>query len=404
MSRTDGRLCLNLTNAGKVVLQGTVFVALGALIVPAFGVLSALVSVVSMALLVGFILRPKIRISGNLPDRVISGQTIKLRYIIKNIGRLPSYNLCVRFRDLPETFEQAEDEHVISQLRPGESAEVFVSIRPKRRGHYQIKQPVCQSSFPFNFFRIGTSFNCAENLIVLPPFFRIQIPMKQLSRCVHHRGEKLAGRMGGSLEYAGNRPFIAGDSPRKIDSRAWARLSVPATKEYLDDFDNYTGLILDTRLYEVFTRSISNESKELEAAISLCASVAFSVNNSCLIDFLLAGPELYQLTDLPRMVRLDKIHEILAGIEPSKNYSLEQKMPIFANRFYEMSSVIFILLNWNESYIKLYELAGRAGCHGKVFLIKPSDEIKTDRYNASRTENIQLLSPDEILKGQIKHL
>lgn len=97
MKKTDGRLLLGLTDAGKVVLRGSGFVALAALIVPAFGVLSALVSVVLMALLVGFVLRPKIQVSGNLPDRVIVGQTVQLRYVLKNVARLPAYNLCVRF-------------------------------------------------------------------------------------------------------------------------------------------------------------------------------------------------------------------------------------------------------------------------------------------------------------------
>jgi uncharacterized protein (DUF58 family) len=421
MKKTDGRLRFGLTDAGKMVLRGIGFVALAVLIVPAFGVLSALVSVVLMSLLVGFVLRPKIHISGNLPDRVVVGQTAQLRYVLKNVARLPAYNLCVRFAPkgvtkpsaMPEAIEQVGGGHVVSRLGPGETAEVTIAIRPRRRGYYRIRQPICQSSFPFNLFSFGTSRDDEEILIVLPAFSRLQIPIRRISRYVHPAhpmggvhasGARLAGRTGVFLEYAGNRPFLQGDSPRNIDARAWARLSVPATKEYHDDFDNYTALVLDTGIPEDLSWSKSSEVKELEAAVSLCASVAFTINNNCLIDFLLAGPDLHQFTAWPRIVRLDKIHEILAGVEPSKGYSLEQITPKLANRFYEISEVVFILLKWNKAYRHLLELAGQAGCHCTVLLIGRSGRMNVDEDNLNWTENVRFLSPDDILTGKAKRL
>ena len=454
MNRTEGRLRFGLTDAGKVVLRGIAFVALAALIVPAFGVLSTLVSVVLMALLVGFVLRPRIHLSGNLPDRVVVGQTVQLKYVLKNVARLPAYNLCLRFAPkgvpkwsaMPEAIEQVGGGRMILRLGPGETAEVTVAIRPRRRGCYRIKQPICQSSFPFNLFNFGTSRDDEEILIVLPAFSLLQIPLRRISRYVHAGGARLAGRTGVSLEYAGNRPFLQGDSPRNIDARAWARLSVPATKEFHDDFDNLTALVLDTAVPEVISgsapleagvrfltasrsndinpvirsipvgrsrRSLSNEVKELEAAVSLCASVAFTINNDCLIDFLLAGPDLHQFTAWPRMVRLDKIHEILAGVEPSRGYSLEQIEPKLANRFYEISEVVFILLKWDNAYRQLLELAERAGCHCTVLLIGRSDGMNMDEGDVGWpptvtiggwTENIRFLSPDDILNGQIERL
>lgn len=412
MKKTHGRLRLGLTDAGKMVLRGIGFVALAVLIVPAFGVLSALVSVVLMSLLVGFVLRPKIRISGNLPDRVVVGQTAQLRYMLKNVARLPVYNLCVRFAPkgvtkpsaMPEAIEQVGGGHVVSRLGPGETAEVTIAIRPRRRGYYRIRQPICQSSFPFNLFSFGTSRDDEETLIVLPAFSRLQIPIRRISRYVHANNTRLAGRTGVFLEYAGNRPFLQGDSPRNIDARAWARLSVPATKEYHDDFDNYTALVLDTGIPEDLSWSKSSEVKELEAAVSLCASVAFTINNNCLIDFLLAGPDLHQFTAWPRIVRLQKIHEILAGVEPSKGYSLEQITPKLANRFYEISEVVFILLKWNKAYRHLLELAGQAGCHCTVLLIDRSGRMNVDEDNLNFAENIRFLSPDDILTGQVKRL
>jgi len=403
MGRTDARLHLGVTEAGKVILHGIGLVAFTALIFPAFGVLSALVWVMLVALLAGFVLRPRIRLSGNLPDRIMAGQTAQLRYTLKNTGRFGAYNLCVTFRALPDGIEQVGGEQVISRLGPGETAEVTVAIRPNRRGYHRIKQPVCQSGFPFNLFSFGTSGDREENLLVLPAFSRLRFPTRGLSRQVRAGSTRPAGRMGLSPEYAGNRPFVPGDSPRRIDARAWARLSVPATKEYCDDFDNYTALVLDTAVPRQ-TRQPSHEIKQLEAAVSLCASVAFSINDDCLIDLLLAGPDLHQFTDRPRSVRLDGIHEILAGVEPSGGYSLEHTEQLLANRLWEISEVVFILLSWNKAYRPLLELAAQAHCCSTVLLIGESEVTHMDHDGAIWVPDVQVLSPDEILTGRTECL
>jgi uncharacterized protein (DUF58 family) len=404
MSKTDGRLHLGFTDTGSVILRGTFFVALAALIVPAFGILSALVAIMLMALVVGFVLRPKIRIDGNLPERVIVGQTTRFSYILKNTSRLPAYNLCVVFSALPEEIKQLSGAQIIPRLGPGETTEVTVALKPSRRGYYKIKQPVCQSGFPFNLFNFGISRDHEETLIVLPVFYRLQFSPIGLSQNVCAGGARLAGQRSAFPEYAGNRPFLPGDSPRKIDARAWARLSVPATKEYHDDFDKRTALILDTCISEFPLLSGSNDSRHLEAAVSLCASVAFTINNDCLIDVLLAGNEIYQLTTLPRMVCLDKIQDILAGIEPSKGYSLEKISPVLISQFPRISEIFFILLRPNKAYRYLLETAYQAGCHCNVLLIDESGKMHVDDDNMSWNGNVRYLSPDEILTGQIKSL
>ena len=411
MSRTDVKLRFCLTEAGKVLLQGIGFVALASLIIPAFGVLSSLVLVFLTALLVGFVVRPKIRVSGNLPERVMVGQTTRLRYVLRNVSRFAAYNLSLKFDSLPESIEQVEGGYVVSRLGPGATAEVSVSIRPKRRGYYRVKQPICQSSFPFNLFSFGISREEDESVIVLPSFWLLQMPISRLSRHVSSVGARLACQTGVFSEYVGSRPYLPGDSARTIDSRAWARLAEPATKEYRDDFDNYTALVLDTGIPEAISRSNSGESKEFEAAVSLCASVALTINNDCLIDMLLAGRDLYQFTGWPRMLRLNKIHEILAGVESSKEYSLEHAAPILADKFYEISEVVFILLNRDKPYrqstgclMALLEKASRAGCHCRVLVIGEISENPMVQDNENPGCDVQLLCPDEILTGKIKRL
>ena len=402
-----------LTEAGKVILYGIGFVTLAALIFPAFGVLSVLVWVVLVAFLAGSVLRPKIRLSGDLPDRVMAGQTVRLTYVLENVGRFAAHNLWLKFGpvlgDEPGAIEQIEDGQVISRLGPGQTVEATIAIRPRRRGHYLIREPVCLSSFPFNLFTFGISRPQRSGpwpIIVLPTFSLLRIATRGPSRQAPSGSTRLTGRMGFSPEYAGNRPFLPGDSLRQIDSRAWARLSVPATKEYHDDFDNRAALILDTAIPEAILRSKPKEIRELEAAVSLCASVAFSISDACLIDLLAAGPDLHEFADRPRTVRLDKIQEILAGVEPSAGYSLEEIESAIATQFGGISDVFFILLHWRNTYEALLEAAARASCRSVVLLVGGQDDPSLwaglEQGLPSRAFDVRVVSAEQVLGAQLE--
>jgi uncharacterized protein (DUF58 family) len=434
MARAEGKLRFGLTDAGKVVLRGILFIAFATLMIPAFDVLSVLVSVMLVALMVGFLFRPRILVTGNLPDRIITGEAAHLTYVLKNIGRLPAYNLHVRFHALPEAIEQVADAHLVWRLRPGQTTEAVVAIRPTRRGCYRIGQPVCESSFPFNLFHFGASRGGEESLIVLPAFSLLPISLPYVSRHVNAGSARPAGRMGTSPEYIGNRPFQPGDSPRRIDVRAWARLSVPATKEYDDDLDNYAALILDTRVARPSRSAGSRQAwpsfpragrgprdalvpscKEFEAAVNLCASMAYTIHQDCLVDLLLAGADLHSFASLPKAMRLDRVHEVLAAVEPSRDYTAEQIGSLLEDRLGEISEVILILLHWDQTYQRLVEVAEQAGCHSMAIIVGEPDSIDsaeaesvklevsslhTSHFRLPTAGDVRFVSADEVLAGR----
>ena len=369
MARAEGKWRLGLTEAGKVILRGIVFIALAALIIPAFDVLSVLVSVCLAALVVGFVFRPRILVTGNLPDRIIAGQTAHLAYTIQNTGRRPAYNLRVRFPALPDGIEQLAEARTVPVLRPGQTAEVAIAIRPRRRGCYRVRGPVCESSFPFNLFHFGVSRAGEESLMALPAFSLLDLSLPYVSRHVDASSLRPAGRVGTAPEYIGNRPYQPGDPPCRIDVRAWARLAAPATKEYDDDLDNYAALVLDTRVPESARKSELKEVKELEAAVSLCASMAYTLGQECLIDLLLAGADLHSFASLPKERRLDRVHEILAAVEPSEDYAAGQIGSLLEDRLGAVSEIVFIVLHWDCAYQQLAQWAEQAGCHCTVIVV-----------------------------------
>jgi uncharacterized protein (DUF58 family) len=410
MARAVGRMHFAMTDAGKVILRGIGFLAFAALIIPAFDVLSVLISVMVVALAVGFVFRPRILVTGALPERIIAGEVAHLTYTIRNIGRLPAYHLRVRFRALPEAIEQTTEAVVAGRLGPGQSTDVTVAIRPQRRGCYRLRPPVCESSFPFNLFHFGRSSDEEENLIVLPAFSLLDVSLPYVSRHVNASSLRPAGRVGTSPEYIGNRPFQPGDPPGRIDVRAWARLSVPATKEYDDDLDNYAALVLDTRVPGLASRLRPGQAglrsslaarllrrllqgrqaqqdgtgapqtiKELEAAVSLCASMAYTIHRNCLIDLLQVGTDLHSFTLVPRATRLDRVQEILATVEPSADYPAEQVGALWEDRLPEVSEVIFIVLRWDRTYQQLARMAEQAGCHCTALVVGEPDQKAEDR-------------------------
>jgi uncharacterized protein (DUF58 family) len=405
MTTGDSKLRFGLTEAGRVVLRGTAFVVLAAFIVPAFGVLCILACVLATALVVGFAVRPKVRIDGHLPDRLTAGRTADLTYTITNAGRLTAYHLTMGFAALPQAIEQVTGEHAIWRLGPGETAHITVTIRPTRRGCHKIGQPVCRSAFPFNLFWFGVSRRGEETLVVLPAFSRLQMPLQQLGRHMQTAGMRLAGRVGVSPEYIGSRPFIPGDSPRRIDARAWARLAAPATKEYDEDCDNCAAIVLDTRVRDGAARAKSGQIDELEAAVSLCASVAFTMNGSHVIDLLLAGTELHEFSGWSREARVDRIHEILAAVEPWWDGSAEGATLSLADRLPEMSQVVFILLDWSDTNRRLIERAERAGCYCTIVRIGDPGESRAGVHPMPAwAGSVRTVWPQEVLSGQLKQL
>jgi len=401
MDKAQDKLHVGLTDAGKVFMQGVGFVVLASLVVPAFGALAILLAVCVVAAAVGFILRPRVRVTGNLPDRVPAGQTAYLTYTLENTGHLAVYSLSARFLDLPDAVEQVGPAEMIPRLEPRQTAKITLAIRPKRRGCHQIGLPICESSFPFNIFRIGVTRKETQTLLVLPAFSWLRVPLRYMSRHVNTSSLRSSGRSGDSPEYIGSRPFMSGDSPRRIDVRAWARLATPATKEYDDDLDDYAAFVLDTRVPEGRSKSKSEEIPELEAGISLCASVAYSIREDCLIDLLLAGPERHEFTASPKGTRLERVHEILAGVEPSKDYSLDQIGPLLEGRLGEISEIVFIVLHWDSMYQRLAEWAQRAGCHTTVVVIGRPNAAATDEDWAG---DVRFLSADDILAGRVEQL
>jgi hypothetical protein len=98
------------------------------------------------------------------------------------------------------------------------------------------------------------------------------------------------------------------------------------------------------------------------------------------------------------------MHEVLAGVEGTKSYTLAPMESILTECFYDLSEAIFVLLNWDETYWHLLELAARAGCHSTVLLVAASDEVLGDRDDTRWADVVRVVSPEDVLAGRMERL
>jgi len=119
-------------------------------------------------------------------------------------------------------------------------------------------------------------------------------------------------------------------------------------------------------------------------------------------------------------VRLHRIHEVLAGVEASKGYSLEEIGPLLEDRLAEISEIVFILLRWDDTYRRLVGWAQRAGCHTMVIVIGdeksaacPTSPVARGASDGSTEAEdlgddcgtgIRFVSADDVLAGRVEYL
>jgi len=360
-----------LTPAGKIVVWGICVTGLGTVSVqmPIYQVFFGLVTLLSVAATAGFVFRPRVRITGEFADRASAGRPLNGVFDVRNVSRLPAYDVGLHILGLPETFQADLDRNLVPRLAPGESATIPVTLTPKRRGRYQLPDLRAYSTFPFYLGRSGKAAKPVAPLLVLPSFE----PLAGITLPVGSRyqpgGIALTSHVGESPEYIGNRDYVSGEPIRRLDFRAWARTGRPVVREYQEEYYCRIALILDTFI-PPGRRAGPAGFEELEAAISLTAAVADSLSGGeYLIDLFAAGPELHVFRSGRHTAHFDDVLDILAGVEPCRTDPFASLGPAVAEELTRISTAVVILLDWSESRRLLLEQVSVSGCRLKTILV-----------------------------------
>jgi uncharacterized protein (DUF58 family) len=389
---------VHLTPSGKAMVLSMSFVLLAAAIIPALGVFSCLLAILVCAFVFGMIFKPRISIDTTLPDQIAVGSEVTVLYHVKNTGSSHSFCLSLALTDLPAGWCYTGPALIIPHLKPMGTEIVQVTLTPTRRGLFTLPCPACYSSFPFHLFSFNVARGLGAKIAVFPAYDHIQLAA--LSQSVSHQyaGSGMSLDPSHLPEYAGNRPFLAGDSLRHIDSRAWARLAEPVVKEYHNDRRRHCALwIKDHRTPVPVT---SDWDRDFEAAISLCASMAYSFGHSTMVDYLVIGQTQHDLRHFNVDTRLNCILDSLAQIVPDSEP--HDQPPVLAPCLNLVSSVYALYLgphNAIESDRMALELAG-VECH----TLHVSQTPDLEAWTASDSERHWEIDTNAILEKQISVL
>ncbi len=397
----------DLTVGGRILLAAIFFSGLAGcmtFLVPIYNMFIVLVFLYVTCYVASLLMHPRIRMSGSLPEKAMAGQRVDAEFTLTNRSRLPVFDLSLLMFSLPEGLRQTSADATLARLGPRRSCRVAYELLPLRRGQYELDDLYAYSTFPFNLFRrLGTTRRMGS-LLVLPSFSPLQRVDAAMSFRYQPGGIAFSSKVGESPEYIGSREFRPGDSPRRIDFRSWARLAAPAVKEYQEEYYCRVALVLDT-FVEPRRKAPATGFPDLEAAVSLSAAVTEALSRGeFIIDIFAAGPELYVFRAGRHTAHFENILEILACVDRCPTAPFDVLGPAVAGELNSISTIICLMLDWDESRRQFVLAAAEAGCRTKVVVIRDGETTLPISDDEKWAGPIAVCRPEDITSGRVQEI
>ena len=368
------------------------------LAIPVYQLFSALAFLFGVSLVSEWVRRPKVKLNGSWPERVTAGESCRVRFTVENTSRRDAFDVSVALFDAPRELRVEGREQNVRHLPPGAAEDLEVDFEARRRGVYAVPPAWAFSTYPFNLWRHALGRRELRPLIVAPAFHPLEEIRLRFEQRYQPGGVALSSNVGESAEYIGNRDYRPGDPLRRIDYRSWGRLTRPVVREFHEEYYCRVGLVLDTYVRGRFRRT----SPAFEAAVSLAASIADALTRGeYIIDFFAAGPELYVFRAGRSLAHFDDVLEILAGVGPCRDDPFAKLLPALAEEAPRVSSMIYILLDWDGRREPLVRMAAEAGCAGKVVLVRNGEPSENLGGAESWTDDVALLAPEDVTEGRV---
>jgi uncharacterized protein (DUF58 family) len=325
---------------------------------------------------VGFVLRPRLVLERTLPERLAVGTDQPVLYSVTHCGRLPLWDLILDPVPLPQLLAFPAGRAAVEVLRPGQTVQVKTSIRALRRGHYTLPEAMAGSAFPFHLWRWTAAGSGRRTLTAYPAFTPLREVLPTTGIRYQAGGVALSSNVGSSMEFLGTREYRAGDDPRRLHWRSWARTTYPVVKEFREEYLCRTALIVDTaRPKPYFWEAwMSREDRPFEATLSLAAAVADHLSRQdYIIDLFAAGPQVYRFQGGRSLGFLENILDLLACLNPHPGEPFAEFSADVIDEVARISSAVLILLTWNDLRRDLVDQLRAAGVAVKVVLVTAAE-------------------------------
>jgi uncharacterized protein (DUF58 family) len=362
-----------LTSRGRVLLPLSVALAfLGVDTRQALGfVLFAFAAgPLAVALVLVWRRAPRVEIRGALPTTLTAGRTVATSVEIAPAPDAAAGPL-VLTRPAPlgdDSSVRVEPAEAFVECEPGRPVRVRLEVTAERRGRYRLPGLMAGRTDPLGLFCAARVQQPERFALVYPPFYEIDEFPVPVGRRHQPGGIPLASSVGDSIEFIGTREYRPGDPLRRIHWRSWARRGKPVVKEHQEEYFSRIALVLDTF---VPGRVRRGDRDGFEAAVSVLASLADHLARSEeVVDVLIAGPEVYEVTAGRSLGSLENVLRVLACVEPCARPPFADVTPRLFDRLARLTTVVAVLLDWDEPRLVFLRRLRALGVAVRVVLVR----------------------------------
>lgn len=345
--------------------------------------------------------RAPIEASRRLPAHATAGETVRIRYQVKNRGtrrlrrawlsesapapsptrrqfvrahepgsekrnwfdRTLSYDCWNWLRERQRSFVSHGSPHPLD-LSPGQSSRFVSALTPSHRGLVRLDDLRVLLPDPLGMFQRCVRVPApAATLVVLPQ--RHRLPLLELPGAARLQpgGDAVARQPGASGEFVGLREYRPGDPLRLIHWRSWARTGQPIVKELEDLFFPRHGLLLDTC-------PADGDEELFEAAVSVAASFVASVDTrECLIDLMFIAGRERVLSAGRGTGRTEELLEALAAVEASEKPDERSLERLVLRHREDLAGCLGVFAGWNPRHARLIERLRAAGLETSALIV-----------------------------------
>jgi len=348
-----------LTEEGRVL-----FVA--SAVVGAFGldvqgtVVYLLWSAVSALLLASLLMSRFYRLDGvrleiAAPRRVSIGEAITFTVIVHDEGARERFGVRVTGPFLPWDGVFAGPSPRVARIPAGGAARVEIAARFSARGEHHLDAFSASALVPLGLAQGRAAESRGVKFLVVPRLANVVRVSTPPGTRYQTGGVALASRTGQALDLRGVRPYRAGDPVRHLHARSWARVGAPVVREFQEEYFSRIGVVVDTAV---------PEARRLEAILSLAAGVVAHLSRGeALIDLLVVGDRVHELTIGRHLGFLDQALDLLACVAPEKK---RPDAALLAARLGEhlarLSCVVVVAAAWDGGALAERVRGGGVGC------------------------------------------
>jgi uncharacterized protein (DUF58 family) len=346
--------------------------------------------VASIALRRGYRL-DDVRVEVELPKRVTIAEEMRFALLVRNDGARDHHAIRVRGPFLPWDGKWSGDMPRVRRLASGTSARVEVGCRFAERGEHHLDSFRAAALVPLGLSlgRPVRSTGC--RFLVVPKIARVERLALPVGRRHQPGGVALASKTGESMDLLGVRPYRAGDAVRDLHAKSWARLGEPVVREYQEEYFSRIGVVVDTDLVAAEAGGAKDPERLLEAAISLAAGVVAHLSRGeALIDLLVAGDRVHELTLGRSLGFLEQALDLLACVKPAPRMAPDALVGRLATHLARLSCVIVVALGRDDR-----DLAERIRGYGVACTV-----IAVGEHGAVRDRESKTVAAESIERGE----